>query len=415
MLNFELRGNYIILTDTGKPRREYTGHAKDVVFTKDDALITNFYVEGLENWNPLTPIPFSRIDGFASITNFIDWYSENTGEQPNLMSGDIPLPVGASTSAKQDISNTLLSSIDSKLPDPTESLPVNQVTGYNTGTITTQNLVPNGVATANSAVEIDLEGTGLLSIQTTGTYTGALSVQVTNDNSRWETITASSIVNFITGAYSATITSGAIGLFLVDVGSFSKARVTGLSAMTGTAVVTLRSSALPLTGLNRSVPSGSNTIGGVTQTGTWTVNPGNTANTTPWLANPVLPAVLTTGDTGAKIANGNGNGMNNATSKGLNIVFNLSAVTGTAVFKIQGSSDGGTTWYDVPTANTATLTAGGVYGLQIYPGITDIPATTNSGTVGQINAALPRTWRVSWTIGGGGTCTITNIQVSYII
>jgi len=31
------------------------------------------------------------------------------------------------------------------------------------------------------------------------------------------------------------------------------------------------------------LPTGSNTIGGVTQSGTWTVQPGNIANTTPWL------------------------------------------------------------------------------------------------------------------------------------
>jgi len=34
---------------------------------------------------------------------------------------------------------------------------------------------------------------------------------------------------------------------------------------------------------NGAIPTGSNTIGAVTQSGTWTVQPGNTANTTPWL------------------------------------------------------------------------------------------------------------------------------------
>jgi hypothetical protein len=35
--------------------------------------------------------------------------------------------------------------------------------------------------------------------------------------------------------------------------------------------------------VNAALPAGSNAIGGVTQSGTWTVQPGNTANTTPWL------------------------------------------------------------------------------------------------------------------------------------
>ncbi len=38
-------------------------------------------------------------------------------------------------------------------------------------------------------------------------------------------------------------------------------------------------------GLGVGLLTGNNTIGGVTQAGTWTVQPGNTANTTPWLIN----------------------------------------------------------------------------------------------------------------------------------
>lgn len=156
----------------------------------------------------------------------------------------------------------------------------------------------------------------------------------------------------------------------------------------------------------------------VTQSGTFTVMPGNTANTTPWSVVQYLPVVLTTGDVGAKIASGNGNTMNNTLAKGLNIVFNIGTVTGTTptcVFKIQGSSDVGSTWYDVPNAATATLVATGVYGIQIYPGISTVVATTTTGTISQVNAVLPRTWRVVWTIGGTTpSFTITNIQVSYI-
>lgn len=36
--------------------------------------------------------------------------------------------------------------------------------------------------------------------------------------------------------------------------------------------------------VSASLPAGTNVVGGVTQSGTWTVQPGNTANTTPWLA-----------------------------------------------------------------------------------------------------------------------------------
>ena len=156
-----------------------------------------------------------------------------------------------------------------------------------------------------------------------------------------------------------------------------------------------------------------------TQSGTWTVMPGNTANTTPWLANPLIPAVSTTGDTGAKTTTGNGATQTNATSKGANIVLNLGTVTGTTptlVLKIQGSADGGTTWVDIPGANTASITATGAYGIQIYPGTGAVAGVATAGTMAVINAALPRTWRVVWTIGGTTpSFTITNIQVSYLI
>lgn len=108
------------------------------------------------------------------------------------------------------------------------------------GNITTQNLVPNGVATANSAVEIALVSNSVVSIQTTGTYTGALSVQLTNNGTRWETVTVAQIINAITGVGTASIASAAIGIFNFSTAGFLRMRVTGLAAMTGTATVTLR-------------------------------------------------------------------------------------------------------------------------------------------------------------------------------
>lgn len=188
--------------------------------------------------------------------------------------------IGSSSTTNFEL-NTAYGVIDSS--DSTGNLPVSQATQFISGSITTQNLVPNGSATSNSAVEILLSGTSILSIQVTGTYTGALSLQVTNDNVRWETVTATSLCNFVTGAYTANIASGTVGVFIADVGSFLKARITGLSAVTGTALVTLRSASIPLSSAAKPIPAGSNAIGGVTQSGVWTVQPGNTANTTPWM------------------------------------------------------------------------------------------------------------------------------------
>lgn len=200
-----------------------------------------------------------------------------------------------------------------------------------TGNITTQNLVPAGTATANSAVlSGTIQGETTLGVQVTGTYTGALSLQGTIDNSTWVTIGGAVFINVNTGAQTATIASGTAGIFQADCAGFQQVRVTGLAAMTGTAVVTMRlSTGAGLVALDAAIPTGANVIGALTanqsvnvgqinavtplmgngvtgtgsqrvtiasdntafsvnavQSGTWTVQPGNTANTTAWLVSP---------------------------------------------------------------------------------------------------------------------------------
>jgi hypothetical protein len=289
-----------------------------------------------------------------------------------------------------------------------------------TGNITTQNLVPAGLATAGSAVEITLTGANLLSIQTTGTYTGALSVQATINGTTWVTLGSTPIINANNGLYLASITSALQSIFQTEVGGYLKARVTGLSAMTGTAIVTMIGlQNTSMVALDTSLPTGANLIGSVSQSGTWTMQIGNTANTTPILANPLIPVVSTTGDTGAKTATFNGATQTNTTAKGVAVVFNIGTVTGTTptmVCKLQGSADSGTTWFDIPSATTASLTATGVFGIEIYPNITTVAGTTTTGTTAQVSSVLPRTWRVVYTIGGTTpSFTLTNVQVNYLL
>jgi len=133
------------------------------------------------------------------------------------------------------------------------------------GNITTQNLVPAGAATANSAVEITLNGASTLTIQTTGTYTGALSLQGTINGTTWVTFGGIPLLNINTGGYLATITSALQSIFQADVTGFTKARVTGLAAMTGTAAVSLSASTAPaMMALDAALPTGANVIGAVT-------------------------------------------------------------------------------------------------------------------------------------------------------
>lgn len=112
------------------------------------------------------------------------------------------------------------------------------------GTITTQNLVPAGACTAGGCVEIDVVNKGVVTVQVTGTYTGALSGQVTTDGATWVTLAPTPFAPFTAlGTPTATIASAATGAWQVSaVAGALKFRVTALAAVTGTATITLQSS-----------------------------------------------------------------------------------------------------------------------------------------------------------------------------
>lgn len=150
----------------------------------------------------------------------------------------------------------------------TNSLLVTQTDVSATGNITTQNLVSAGTATAGSAVLTgSLTGVSVLTVQVTGTYTGALSIQGTVDNATWVTLVQPSGVftNLNTGVQSATIPSAATSIYQVSIGGLKNARITGLAAVTGTAVVTLRAGlSSNQVSVSNSLPAGSAVLGAIT-------------------------------------------------------------------------------------------------------------------------------------------------------
>lgn len=170
--------------------------------------------------------------------------------------------------------------------------------------------------------------------------------------------------------------------------------------------------------LNNSLPVKVISAPSTVVTGTITANQG-TAGAAGWLVSPFNPVATLSGDTGAKVATFNGAIQVNTIGKGAQIIFNVGAVTGTAptmVCKLQGSADSGTTWYDIPSATTASLVATGVYGILVYPSVTVSAGTITTGTTAQVSSVLPRYWRVVYTIGGTTpSFTLTNVQVNYLL
>jgi hypothetical protein len=124
------------------------------------------------------------------------------------------------------------------------TLAVAQVPESARGTITTQNLVPTGTATASSCVALRFTGMGGATAQVSGTYTGALSLQRSSDGAVWETLSATSTFTNAAGTATATISSGVTGTFtLGNVAGYRGIRVCGLAAMTGTATVAMQATA----------------------------------------------------------------------------------------------------------------------------------------------------------------------------
>lgn len=160
--------------------------------------------------------------------------------------------------------------------------------------ITTQNLVPTGAATPNSAVELTCFGRDTAVIQVTGVYTGALSVQGTLNGTDWVTIGGVPLQRLSDGTQNATIASAATGLWAVGVGGFVKIRVTALAAVTGTATVTLNAiEGNALVALDAALPTGTNTIGNIGTIAT-SITPGTAAAN----LGKAEDAVHASGDTG---------------------------------------------------------------------------------------------------------------------
>lgn len=328
------------------------------------------------------------------------------------------------------------------------------------GTPTGTGVLISAAPTANSFVFGTIPGgTSQIDLQILGTATGAYWFEYSIDS------TTGSDGNWITGLFRQaginntvlTLSATTGGVFRGAAAAYKMFRVRNIGGTTPSNAITMRfSDGSGTVFLNASLPTGGNVIGktgidqttpgttnlvalaanqsinaaqvggvavatgnGVTSTGSQRVtiasdNAAFSVNT-----NALLPVGTTTGDTGAKTATFNGATQTNTSAKGAALVINVGAITGTSptlVVKMQGSVDGGTTFYDIPQSSTAILSVSGIYGLSIYPGLSLITGTTTSGSMGSIPQVLPRTWRLQYVIGGTTpSFTITNVQLGYLL
>ena len=215
---------------------------------------THYRIRGITAWTGTATV---RVVGTRTVNSV---FINNALRLTDPTTSTQMLAINAAGAAK-----TTLSDINgvTALVSPAGSLSVTTEIATASGSITTQNLVPAGAATAGSAVEITLAGASTGTFQVTGTYTGALSLQGTADNANWVTFGGNPIINVNTGGYLATVTSALQSVFQCEIAGFLKVRVTGLAAMTGTAVVTFRAiqGAPAMVSLDAALPAGTAIIG----------------------------------------------------------------------------------------------------------------------------------------------------------
>lgn len=241
-------------------------------------------VDGSVTANAGTNLNTSALALDATLTNKTQFTKLTDGTDTALITGSGELNVIATAQPGVDIGDVTINNASGgsavNIQDGGNSITVDgSITAVPadttaTGSITTQNLNPNsGTATASSTVaSASLNGGATVSIQVTGTYTGALTPQVTVDNSNWVNLGSTGLVNVGTNVYSATIASAATGMWQANVAGSLKFRISALGAVTGTAVVSIQiSSGAGAVFLDAPLPAGSAVIGAVTQSGTWNI------------------------------------------------------------------------------------------------------------------------------------------------
>jgi hypothetical protein len=298
-------------------------------------------------------------------------------------------------------------------------------------TLVASNYSVAGVIAINTTLlTIDCANYKSLSIQCTsmGT-TGVVTPQWSNDGATWITATLLSE----SGASSTTFNAAVLRATNVIARYFRLQLTTATTAGTTTIVVQASQAALPPIVTTQPV---NGTVG-------VTGYPAAAASADA-LANPTITQIgadsmiyngatwdrarnnanITGGDTGAKIVTFNGATQTNFNAAGAYITAAIGAVSGTTptmTMQLQWSYDGGTNWINLGAASTAVTTGTQNVTFIVYPnntstaGATPANLTTGAAQTIAINAPLPRTWRIVYTIGGTTpSFTLTNMYVNYI-
>ena len=399
----------------------------------------------------------SKLDALNALYAALATGAKQDTGNTSLASIDTKLS-SVATAAKQDTGNTSLGSLDTKLPAKGQALmavstpvtiasdqsaiPVSiadlSVTGQSAQTAVINNIL-TAVAGAN-ATDCSTFRSATVQVVSTGTA-GTYIFEGSNDNTNWVAIPVFNMAVITATAITAAVTATASNTVYNVPISFRYLRLRIATTITGgsiqafsrfsdesyTAAVTLVAQ-----------PTGANLATSVTQIPTAAALTDSFANPTEGhLASEQMQfngtawdrsrnnVNATTGDTGAKTATFNGATQINYNARGALITCLFGTVTGTAptiAIQLQWSPDGGTTWLNWgPGIAAFTPVSGNTAVLVVYPTqlsddstVTLASFTTNASQAKAMNAILPRTWRLAYTITGTTpSITITAVYVNY--
>lgn len=177
------------------------------------------------------------------------------------------------TSAKQDTGNTSLISIDGKLTTLNAkdfSTSAKQDTGNTTlASILAQNADVDftGSVTSVTPLVIPTTNKGTLAFNASGTWSGSVIIEASLDNITWVTTTYSALT---TGNDSTTFSAPTSGQ--INTVGFDYIRFRSNTIASGSVTMVLQASRLVSNVmLDNPLPTGSNTIGAISQSGTWNI------------------------------------------------------------------------------------------------------------------------------------------------
>lgn len=187
--------------------------------------------------------------------------------------------------ANGGLNNNAAPSSDGQIPiwnaASSKYIPGDPITSGNQAAATTQTITATGALTG-----VTVTGIGTVLVTVSGTYAGvAFNFEGTPDGtfSPAFPVSASQLDAASVVSVSGTLGANTTRSWLVDAAGFTKIRLNATAYTSGTANVTITPvyhQFVPWTNANIvNIPA-------VTQNGTWTVQPGNTPNTSPWLFTP---------------------------------------------------------------------------------------------------------------------------------